>query len=136
MDLVNNEKVYPHSLSFLDITWCDVCGKDPFRKYTNQWIIDSNHSIIGWQYCTSEVCKKTIEIWQNTYVIPKQVIIDDFGSFFVRVKRSSGKFDTNWNICSDSFNSLGIFIICVEDSINNLKKYVTLTNLINWNKKT
>jgi hypothetical protein len=128
------EKInFPHSLTFLEVTWCDVCGTDKSRQSTYTCIIEVNRGIIGWQHCNSESCRETIENWKKVHLISKENIINELGTKTVRVKRSSGNFCTDWTICSDSFNSFGTFIVCVEDSINSLKKFVSLKKLKKWN---
>ena len=132
---MNRSKVdkFPHRLSFLSTTICDICQTD--NADTTQVSVNEKEKRVGWNICGKESCQKVMREWKAEAIIPEARLTEALGEK-VRVMRSSGLMQSGWIISGDAIYSNQEWIITVRLSERELKKIVTLEELELWNNKT
>lgn len=89
----------PRRLSFIPDKKCDVCGiADPSCRYTSKIFLDK---FSGWVVCDSKSCGLIIEQWRESFIIPKEILIQKYGNR-VTVKRTDNSFSSGWTISGDA----------------------------------
>jgi len=94
---------YPRRLTFLAVTYCDVCegSETPVNEYINIVKLPQD-PFLGWQTCKSEKCLCIINEWKDATTISQETLREIHGDNVI-VHRTSGVIEKNWEIFGDAY---------------------------------
>lgn len=122
------EKIlYPHRIPFAKYGDCDVCRRPAKKMYSLPF-----SKYLGLVCCENVNCSNILKISMRETTKPLEILIDKFGET-VKVKRSNGELEKDWNIISYAYKEEenGDFWVHVSKDKNT--KCVTLRELEEWN---
>jgi len=123
---------YPHIIPFN--LACDICFS------TTKVSVDLITPYVGYTCCTNKICKDTINESKKHCVMTKEQLINEIGTSSIRVKRSSKKIESGWEIVSDGYklktdNTKTLILVQRKNPHRKCKKIITYSELKKLNSR-
>lgn len=130
MTSIHRRLVYPHRITLINNSVCDVCEEEK----GNNFMRVNNNDYIGIQTCDKEECKSLGSRWIEESIISSETLKKEFGDKLY-VLRSSGKKESGWEIQGNAYRDGddSPFWVFVRKEKLRQTKCVSIHSLRSWN---